>query len=203
MSARIKLTIWLVGAGILLAFLPYNAANSFQLKPSELLEKSFSSENYLTVDEVARKVNNEDSTLLLIDLRSHEEYRICNIPGSINIPFSDLLNPDWEGYINQEETNIVFYGNGDFLANSAWTIASGLGYKNLFVMKGGLNEWYKTIMLSKFEGEKISPRENALFQNRFAARRNFTQINSLPDSLKTRYLEARRLKEAQLDGGCE
>ena len=89
------------------------------------------------------------------------------------------------------------------MPNIAWTVATGLGYENNFVMKGGLNEWYKTVMLSAFKGERITPRENVLFENRFKARKTFTQINSLPDSLKTQFLAARRLKEAELDGGCE
>lgn len=203
MNARIKISVLLVGIGILLAFLPYNAAKSFQLKPNELLLSSSSDEIYFTADQVARFVNNEDSTIQLIDIRSEGEYKVCNIPGSINIPLADLLNPDWEGYINQTQLRNVFYGNGDQTSNIAWTIVTGLGYKNNFVMKGGLNEWYKTVMLSEFKGEKITPRENVLFENRFKARRTFTQINSLPDSLKIQYLAARRLKEAELDGGCE
>lgn len=203
MNARIRISVLLVGVGIMLAFLPYNAARSFQLKPSELLAKANSAEIYFTVDQVARFVNNEDSTVQIIDLRKTEEYKVCNIPGSINIPFNDLLNPDWEGYLNQPEIKIIFYGNGDQMANSAWTIATGLGYENSFVMRGGLNEWYKTVMLSEFSGERITPRENVVFENRFRARKTFTQINSLPDSLKMQFLEARRAKEAQLDGGCE
>lgn len=203
MNTRIKLSVFLVGIGILLVFLPYNATKSFQLKPSELLEKANSNEIYFTVDQVARFVNNEDTTIQLIDIRSEEEYKVCNIPGSINIPFVDLLNPDWEGYINQTSVKNIFYGNGDQLSNSAWTVVSGLGFENSFIMKDGLNEWYKTVMLSEFSGDRITPRENVLFENRFKARKTFTQINSLPDSLKTQFLAARRLKEAQLDGGCE
>lgn len=203
MNTRIKLSVLLVGIGILLAFLPFNATKSFYLKPTELLSKSTSESIYFSPDQVARFVNNEDSTIQLIDLRNEKEYKRCNIPGSINIPFADLLNPDWEGYLNQTEVKNIFYGNGDLVANSAWTIATGLGFENCFVMNGGLNEWYKTVMLSKFSGERITPRENVLFENRFKARKTFTQINSLPDSLKTQFLAARRLKEAQLDGGCE
>lgn len=203
MNARIKLSVLLLGIGILLAFLPFDAAKSFQLKPSELLLKSTSETIYFSVDQIAKFVNNEDSTIQLIDLRNVEEYKECNIPGSINIPFYDLLNPDWEGYLNQPEINNIFYGNGDQIANTAWTVVTGLGYENGFVMKGGLNEWYKIVMLSEFSGERITPRENVLFENRFKARRTFTQINSLPDSLKTKFLAARRAKEAKLDGGCE
>ena len=203
MNARVKISVFLVGIGVLLAFLPFNASKSFQLKPDKLLLSSASNDMYFSVDQVARFVNNEDSTIQLIDVRPEEEYKTCNIPGSINIPLADLLNPDWEGYINQTRVRNVFYGNGDQTANIAWTVATGLGYENNFVMKGGLNEWYKTVMLSEFKGEKITPRENVLFENRFKARKTFTQINSLPDSLKIQFLAARRLKEAELDGGCE
>jgi hypothetical protein len=31
----------------------------------------------------------------------------------------------------------------------------------------------------------------------------FTEINSLPDSLKRRYYEARHVEAKKLDGGCE
>lgn len=203
MNARIKLSVLLAGVGLVLAFLPFNAAKSFQLKPTELLEISSNSDMFFTVDEVARFVNNEDSTIQLIDLRSASEFMESNIPGSINIPFNDLLNPNWEGYLNQDRVRNVYYANGDETANMAWTIVSGLGYSNSFVMKGGMNEWYLTVMLSEFTGERITPRENALFENRYKARKTFTQINSLPDSLKKQYLEAKRLEESQLDGGCE
>lgn len=202
MNARIKITVLLVGLGILLAFMPNPSSKTFKLKPDEMLAKSTSEKMYFSVDEVARFVNNEDSTVLLIDLRSPEEFRKSNIPGSVNIPFNDLLNPNWSVYFNQENVRTVFYGNGDQLANIAWTINTGLGSENSFVMKGGLNEWYKTVMLTKFEGETITPRENALFENRYKARDIFKEINSLPDSLKTKFFDSKRLKQTKLDGGC-
>jgi len=202
MNARIKITVLLVGLGVLLAFMPNPSSKTLKIKPVELLAKSASEEIYFSVDQVARFVNNEDSTIQLVDLRSAEEFRKCNIPGAVNIPFEDLLKPDFSGYFNQKNIRIVFYGNSDQLANMAWTIATGLGYENSFVMKGGLNEWYKTVMLTRFEGETITPRENALFENRYKARDIFNQINSLPDSLKTKFFDAKRLQQKKLDGGC-
>jgi 3-mercaptopyruvate sulfurtransferase SseA len=202
MDVRIKITVLLVGLGLLLAFMPNPSSKTFKLKPDELLEKSGSKEIYFSVDEVARFVNNEDSTVQLIDLRGAGEFRKCNIPGSVNIPFDDLLNPNWSVYFSQKNMRTVFYGNGDQNANMAWTIATGLGVENCYVMEGGLNEWFKTVMLTKFEGERITPRENALFENRYKARETFNQINSLPDSLKTKYFDAKRLQRAKLDGGC-
>jgi 3-mercaptopyruvate sulfurtransferase SseA len=203
MDARIKYSVLLLGVGMILAFLPFNASKSFQLKSNELLAKSVSEDSYFSVDQVARFVNNEDSTVQIIDLRSPEQFRTCNIPGSINIPFSEILNPLWEQTLNQKEVRNIFYGNGDQTANYAWTIATGLGYPNIYVMKGGLNEWFETVMLSQFSGEKITPAENARFETRLNARKIFIQINSLPDSLKTQFFSAKRLTQSKLDGGCE
>jgi len=203
MDARIKYSVLLVGVGIILAFLPFDASNSFRLKADELLNRSVSEEMYFTVDQVARMVNSEDSTVQIIDLRNAEEFKACNIPGSINIPFSDLLNSMWEPVLNQKKVKNILYGNGDQTANYAWTIVTGLDYPNNYVMKGGLNEWFKTVMLSQYSGEKITPAENARFENRLNARKTFTQINSLPDSLKTQFFNAKMLKESKLDGGCE
>lgn len=203
MNSRIKISILLAGVGLLLAFLPFNAARTFQLKPSELLTAAQNEKIVFNVDEVARFVSKEDTSIQLIDVRTPGEFMESAIPGSINIPFDDLLNPNWEGYLNQKEVRNIFYSNNNELATLAWTITTGLGYPNNYTMKGGLNEWYDIVMLSKFEGDKITPRENALFENRYKARRMFTEMNSLPDSLKRQYLEAKRLEESQLDGGCE
>jgi hypothetical protein len=51
-------------------------------------------------------------------------------------------------------------------------------------MQGGLNSWFETVMNSEFTGEKISAKENALFESRMKARRLFNDVNSMPDSLK-------------------
>ena len=203
MNARIKFSILLIGVGIIMAFLPFNTARSFQLKPDELLSKSVSDDIYFSVDQVARFINNEDTTFQLIDVRSAEQFKACNIPGSVNIPFDDFSNARWEVYLNQKGLKNIYYGNGDQTASYAWTISTGLNYGNNFIMRGGLNEWYTTIMLSQFKGENITPRENALFENRFNARKVFTQINSLPDSMKKNYFNAKHLQASKLDGGCE
>ena len=203
MNARIRFSIMLIGVGIIMAFLPFSTAKLFHLEADELLSKSVSDEMYFSVDQVSRFINNEDTTYQLIDVRSAEQFKSFNIPGSINIPFSDFANPKWEAYLNQKGLKNIYYGNGDQTASYAWTISTGLGYGNNFIMKGGLNEWFKTVMLSQFEGENITPRENALFENRFNARKIFTQINSLPDSLKTHYFNAKHLQASKLDGGCE
>ena len=201
MNTRVKISVLLVGLGVLLAFIPGGNGKSFRLKPGELVEKT-AQEKLFTVDEVARFVNNEDSTIQIIDVRSEEEFMVCNIPGSVNIPIEKLTESGLENMLTSKNVRTIFYSNDDLLASMALTIATGMGNDNVFVMKGGLNEWFQTVMLSEYSGETITARENALFENRFKARAAFNQFNSLPDSLKTKYFDAKRLQQKKLDGGC-
>ncbi len=87
MDARIKYSLLLVGIGIIIAFLPFSTTDSFLLKSDELLSKSASEENYLSVDQVARMVNKEDSTILLIDLREAIQYRNATSRDQSIFPF--------------------------------------------------------------------------------------------------------------------
>lgn len=203
MNTREKFSVGLLCLGFILALLPLSANRSLTVKPQKLLSEVLDEKTYFTVDQVARFVASEDTTVQIIDLRSPEEFRSVNIPGSINIPYYQLLNNDTGGYLNNENIKTIFYSNGDFDSNYALVLASGLNYKNIYVLKGGLNEWFNTVMNSSFTGERISARENALFETRTRARKMFTEINSLPDSLKLKFIEAKHIASKKLDGGCE
>ena len=203
MNAREKFSAGLLCMGLILAFLPTSANRSFIVKPHQLLSELLDGETFLSVDQVAGFVVSEDSTVQIIDLRSPEEFRILNIPGSVNIPYNELLDNDHGAFLSNEKTRTIFYSNGDYDSNYALAIARGMNHKNSYVMKGGLNEWFNTVMNSRFTGTRISARENALFETRTRARKMFTEINSMPDSLKLKFIRSKRTAAKKLDGGCE
>ena len=186
----------------MLVFVPGVGSYSFKVKPDEMVRQVMNNNIFVTVDQVAMWLNNEDESLQLIDLRSAGEIEQFNIPGSINVPVNHFFNMHPETWLYNPNARYVFYSNDDLNASYAFVLAEGLGYDNCFVMKGGLNKWFDIVMNSTFTGNKISPRENALFENRIRARQFFTEINSLPDSLKQQYAEAKRQAERKLDGGC-
>ena len=203
MNAREKLSAILLSMGLILALLPLSSNRSFNTRPDKVLEEALDLNTYLTADQVARFVASEDKTIQLIDLRSNEEFNSFNIPGSINVPYNEFLDKDPESILNNKESKYIFYSNGDLFSNYALVLARGLRYNNTYVMKGGLNEWFSSVMNSSFTGDKISARENALFETRMRARKMFTEINSLPDSLKQKFIEAKHIAAKKLDGGCE
>jgi rhodanese-related sulfurtransferase len=203
MNSRLKLFAILLPLGIILAFLPLSGRYSLHEKPEALLKSVVADSSYFTVDQVARFVVTEDSTVQLIDLRSPEEFRKFAIPGAINIPYSSMLSQDLESYLNRKDIRNVFYANGDYISGYALVIARGLGFRECYSMKGGLNEWYGVVMNSRFTGEKITARENALFETRARAKKLFTEMNSMPDSMKVRYMALQQIERKKLDGGCE
>ncbi len=203
MNVREKISVVLLCLGLILALLPISGNRSFIVRPQKLLSEVLDKKTYFTVDQVAGFVVSEDKTVQIIDLRSPEEFRSINIPGSINIPYNELLNNNPGDFLGDSKIRNIFYSNGDYYSNYALAITKGLNYKNTFVMKGGLNEWFNTVMNSSFTGERISPRENALYETRTRAKKLFTEMNSLPDSMKLKFIESKSIAAKKLDGGCE
>jgi rhodanese-related sulfurtransferase len=203
MNTREKFSLGLVCLGVILALLPLSGSRSFIVRPQKLLTEVLDADTYFTVDQVAKFVVSEDSSVQIIDLRTPEEFKAANIPGSINIPYSKLLDIDPSSILSNGKARNIFYSNGDFDSNYALAFARGLNMKNTYVMKGGLNEWFSTIMNTSFTGERISARENALFETRTRAKKMFTDMNSMPDSLKMKFVQSNHLAAKKLDGGCE
>lgn len=96
----------------------------------------------LTAPEVRYMVEVEKDALLIHNL-SKLEYDIQHIPGSINIPVTDMetttaLPPD-------KTTRIIFYCMGiecDYSKKAA-QIAIARGYSRVFWFKGGIPEWHR------------------------------------------------------------
>jgi rhodanese-related sulfurtransferase len=203
MNTRVKFSVGLLGLGLILALLPLSGNRSFTVNPKKLLSEVLDNSIYFTVDQVAKFIVSEDSSVQIIDLRTPEEFRTLNIPGSINVPYSKLLDNDRGSFLNNGKARNIFYSNGDFDSNYAISIERGLNFNNTYVMKGGLNEWFNTVMNSNFTGERISARENALFETRTRARKMFNEMNSMPDSLKMKFIRSKHIAAKKLDGGCE
>ena len=202
-SVRFQVSIVLVLLAGLIMLLPDSRKSAGELNVPAMLERMGRTGYFLSVDQVAKALVLEDSTVLLVDVRDPEAFRQVHIPGAINIPVADILNPDWYGYLNDPTISPVFYSNGNTLASEAWMLCTQQGYTPGLIMQGGMNEWYSVVMESSFSGGRISASENALFEVRYRARDFFTRMNSMPDSLKTAFLEIKRKKEAELVGGCE
>lgn len=207
MKARLILASTLIPLGLIIAAVPENTTKPYKLTADELLEEVKSGTQFIGPDEVADMVVSKDPSLQLIDVRSADEFEKFSLPNAINIPLADILNPEWEGYINQDVQLNVFYSNGTNDANQAWLITRQLGYDNNYVLQGGLNYWAETVMNPEAP-KSTSPNEEILKYNlRKGAGMALggeapepTQSQSTPDSPKPPVKKRETKKRVQ--GGC-
>ena len=146
MKPRLYLALFLIPLGLILAAVPADTTHPYKLSPQDLLEHVNSGMQYFSPDEVAQMIVSKDPSLLLVDVRSEDEYEKYHLPGAINIPLSSLLEEQWKDYINQDLRYNVFYSNSTVNANQAWMLSRQLGYQNNYVLQGGLNYWVETIL---------------------------------------------------------
>ena len=101
---------------------------------SEIVERY-----YFTADELNTKLNkNED--IIILDVRSKESYEMGHIKNAENIPFSDLEGRS--GELDNTKEIIIYCGNYDCgLSKNALTILIMAGFKNVFVLEGGIETW--------------------------------------------------------------
>ena len=140
------IAIVFVGLGLIIAAVPENTTHPYKLSVEELLAMVNSKEQYFSPEEVADLLIQKDPSIQLIDVRDQDEYEKFSLPGAINIPLTNLLSEEWRGYIDQDIRMNIFYSNGTVKANEAWIISRQLGYKNNYVLEGGLNYWAEVIM---------------------------------------------------------
>ena len=194
----------IIASGLL--FLP-EMQQKTQIEPSALLNDIHSNNRRLSTDEIAKRIIDGDPILFLVDVRTEAEFDNYSLPGAVNIPLQDLLSDDWAGYVDQDILDVIFYGNDDILSEQAWVLCKQLGYQNLYVLDGGLNQWFATIMLPQKPGELASTAEFDLFSFRTGASIFFGSgtteiaVEAKPKKEK-KTIPVRKKVKAEAEGGC-
>lgn len=188
------------------------------ISPEKLLADAVSPERYMTTDELADRMINNDPSLLLIDVRDEKSYNEYAIPGATNIPLKKLLDEDFDAYIDQNSYDVVFISNDNFYSDQAWILCKRLGYKNLNVLKGGVNEWYRTIINPIKPDETMPTIAHEQYDFRVAASRYFgvaypeKLVEDQPETIKKtsaqpvaapkKVVPVKKKKKAPVEGGC-
>jgi sulfur-carrier protein adenylyltransferase/sulfurtransferase len=163
------LAIVIIPLGIILAAVPADKTKRFKLSADELLQEAGTGAQFISPDVIADMLVQKDPSLQLIDVRTPEEFEAFSLPGAINIPLSNLLADENTNILNQDARMNVFYSNGSVNANEAWMLTRQLGYKNNFVMEGGLNYWFGNILSAQAPSQTNPNEEFAKYDFRKSA----------------------------------
>lgn len=205
MKPRVIISIVFLSLGVIIAAIPNNKTLQFKVSAEKMINELQGRSQFVSPDEIADMIISEDPSLQLIDLRTAEEYQQYHLPGSYNIPFSDLLNEEYRFIIDQDIKLNIFYSNGSVNASEAWMITRQLGYRNNYVMEGGLNYWAETIMNPERPDASSPNEEIARYNFRMGAGNalgggNMEPASSTPDIELPAITKRPKKKRAQ--GGC-
>ncbi len=174
-----------------------------QIDPEELLQEIIQPTRYVTTDQVAKMIIQGDPSLMLIDVRSTDEYIEYTLPGAVNIPLEDLLVEDNLLYLGIPGKKVVFVSNDDIKADQAWVLTKRLGYGSTYVLKGGINCWMQTIIDPQQPEETAAATDFETYSFRKGAQMYFTGAGSDDGgSNQVNVQVQRRQKSNVAAGGC-
>lgn len=181
------------------------------ISPEELLNNAISPERYITTDELASKIINQDPSILLIDVRDSISHNEFSLKGAVNIPLSNLLSESSENFLDQDAYDVILFSNDNLMADQAWLLCTRLGYTNINVLKGGINEWYRTIINPTKPTEQNSVIDMDLYAQRKAASMYFgvaypEPFKKAPVIIKPKpvikVVPKKKKKKMPIEGGC-
>lgn len=78
--------------------------------------------------------------IIILDVRTAEEFSISRISGAINVPV-DEISDKIQTIIDDKESIIFVYCHTGFRSAIATTDLMDLGYKNVSNITGGIEQW--------------------------------------------------------------
>lgn len=153
-------------------------------RPRQLLLEINDQGRFMSTDQLADLLINQDPSLLLVDVRPQTDFQQFSLPQAVNVPLENLLDESAQLQIDCEKYMIVFYSHEDIYADQAWILKRRQSCQNMYVLKGGLNEWAQTIIQSEEPLQTASSEEWERYYFRMAARKYFTggagELEALP-----------------------
>ncbi|MFC1564523.1 rhodanese-like domain-containing protein [candidate division KSB1 bacterium] len=153
--------------GLLLAISPAGTRTPDYFGSNEITEFIASKSNFVSAEEIARMVIDKTPDLLLVDIRTPEEYEAYHIEGAYNIPLNKIFEDESQEILLSDMT-IVLYSNSSTNAAQVWLMLHQKGIQS-YVMQGGMNYWAKTILNPEPPGDLVADSEILLYQFRKGA----------------------------------
>lgn len=205
MNAKVAFLIFILPLAVIAAVFTGGEKEQIEKKYDKLLEDINTETAIKTTDEVADLLVKEDPSVMLIDVRSKDDYDKWHLKGAKNIPLNNLYSEESLDNFGLLGVNYILYSNGTVDAQSAWIMLRLKDFKNIFVMQGGANHWYETILKPVPPANVEDDEEVAKYDFRKAASQYFTGSKVKEDDVATPTPPVkikRKTEKKRASGGC-
>lgn len=182
--------------------LPEGGEMQYAMSVEEITGEMMLSDHEMLPEHAIQITENEDPGYVFVDIRHPGEHSRGSIQGSVNIPFSDLLEHEvirkLKTYADNSVT-LVLYGNDQREAVGAYLFLRQTGFNNLKILPGGYRT-FVTMTPGSQEG-------NFLVEEPVVDFRELTNRGEGPADAGIRIVPeplvpVRREKKSALQGGC-
>lgn len=143
MNKKLALVAFVLGLVAIFAGNPYRG-NSVTLDTKELALIVDKTVDHVSAEELADWIIQGKSDFKLLDLRTEKEFNEYHIPPAELVPLADLNE-----YPLLRNEKIVLYSEGGIHSAQAWMLLKAKGYRGVYMLFGGLEEWTDKILFPK------------------------------------------------------
>lgn len=152
----------------------------------------------ITIDELAFRIMDEERNLQIIDFRSPEKYKEMSLPNSINMTIDNLFTKDATKILLLKNKKRVFIAENEAEEKKAAYIGEKLGFDEIYILKGGLDNFTKNILNFKKPIQINSRQEEVTFSFREKASK---KIPELIEEFKSKNTP-KKTETKRVLGGC-
>lgn len=153
---------------------------------------------YISPDELAMRLVNNDETIKIYDFRSLDEFQKISLPNSVNLKIEDLFRKGGNKLITGDpQIKKIIIANDEKTAIEAEEIIKEKGYKNLYVLQGGMQSFVNNIIDFKMPAENIPQNMLATYNFRESASKTIAELIKENKKSNTIVKEKKRVL-----GGC-
>ncbi|PTY06596.1 hypothetical protein DB347_11185 [Opitutaceae bacterium EW11] len=134
----------------------------------ELALEAGTKTDHVSAPDLADWIIEGRNDFILVDVREAKDFAEYHIPGAINVPLASL-----SGDFADRNERIVFYSDGGIHAAQAWLLLRSLGYRGVYLLFGGLEEWKDSVLFPTAPAAAASASEQIAFAKRAAVSKYF------------------------------
>jgi rhodanese-related sulfurtransferase len=121
--------------------------SSYKVSLATQIQVLSSSESSFSLLELDMAIKTNDPDIMLIDLRTKEEYEKSHLPNAVNVPIEMLFDSEFVEYIKGGQSKIkVLYATSEAEAYNALSILAMKGNGKFRVLNGGFPIAYSSII---------------------------------------------------------
>ncbi len=161
---------------------------------------------FVHVDELRELMHEDIAFLKIVDLRDESDYNLFHIKNSKRVSLKELSKKESILEFQQlpQPTVIFLVSNGERLSAEGYKILKSYGVTNLYILRGGINEWLSRYPIEGVSEIKNSSEESLKYRFDFAMGSKYP--SSFPDLKQFPPIEFPKkviLKSKKLaSGGC-